>query len=61
MFVLGKSTRDWWNHGISEHALYAYGILVQSNIPEQMGIFQVRTWQMNIFDMLKCIPSTVMN
>jgi hypothetical protein len=56
-FVSCKAMRDWWNQGLHEKTLSTYCFLVKSNIPDQLGLVQVKIWQANIYDMLRCIPS----
>jgi hypothetical protein len=56
-FVSCEAMRDWWNGGVHERSLSTYGFFVRCNIPDRLGCVQVRSWQANIFNMLRRIPS----
>ena len=56
-FVSAESMRGWWNHGIHEKSLSTYCFLVRCSIPRRLDLILVRSWQVNIHDMLNRIPS----
>jgi hypothetical protein len=51
-FVSCEAMCDWWNQGLHEKSLSTYCFLVKSNIPDQLGLVQVKRWQANIYIML---------
>lgn len=58
-FVSGEFMRGWWNQGRSQEALLTYCSLIEHNIPKRVGLLHCRKWQMEIQDMLRCLPSIV--
>ncbi len=56
-FVSGESFRDWWNNGISKHALKTYSFLARCNVPARVGLLTPIKWQANIHSMLEQIPA----
>ncbi len=51
------SQLGWWNQGVSEYAFKTYRFLVAYRIPNRCRMLQVRSWRVNIIDMLQEIPS----
>jgi len=58
-FVSGESMRGWWNQGRSQEALLTYCFLIEHNIPMRVGLLHCRKWQLDIQDMLRCLPSII--
>ena len=56
-FVACDAMRDWWNKGVHEKSLRTYCFLVRCGIPARLGLVEVRSWQVNIYDMLGPIPT----
>ena len=56
-FVSAQSMREWWNHGIHENCLSTYCFLRRCNVPERLGQIVVRSWQSNVYEMLRRIPT----
>ena len=56
-FVSCKAMRGWWSRGINEKSLRTYGFLRQCNIPERLVLVPLLSWQDNVYEMLRCIPS----
>jgi hypothetical protein len=57
-FVTCEAMLDWWNQGLHEKSLSTYCFLVRCNIPERLsGLAKIGSWQANIFDMLRIIPT----
>ncbi len=57
-FVSCSAMRDWWNRGLHEKSLSTYCSLVRCSIPvRSSGLAKISSWQVNIHDMLKRIPS----
>jgi hypothetical protein len=54
-----EAMRDWRNQGRHEKSLNTYCFLVQCRTPERMlGLTLVSSWQVNIYNMPRSIPST---
>ncbi len=49
--------RGWWNWGVYEKSLSTYCFLANFNIPECLGLVHVQSWQVNVYDMLRSIPT----
>ncbi len=55
-FVSCEAMREWWHLGILR-SLGSYCFLVQFNIPERLGLILVQSWQANIYEILRRIPT----
>ena len=56
--VSHKAMQGWWNQGIHERCLSTYCFLVQCSIPARCsGLTPVNSWQANINNMLRSIPT----
>ncbi len=59
-FVSSKAVRGWWKQGVHPKSSSTYCYLVQCSVPERlMGLALVSSWQANINDMLRSIPTIV--
>jgi hypothetical protein len=57
-FVSRVAMRDWWNHGVHQRCMVTYCFLVRCGIPARFsGLALVSSWQANINDMLRGIPT----
>ena len=57
-FVSSDAMRNWWNQGRHEKSLRTYCFLVRCDIPARCsGLTPVKSWQVNINDMLRSIPT----
>jgi hypothetical protein len=57
-FVSCEAMRDWWNQGVNYHSMRTYCCLVRCNIPTRVsGLALVSSWQTNIQEMMRCIPT----
>jgi hypothetical protein len=57
-FVSCKAMQDWWNQRVHERCLGTYCFLVRCSIPERFsGLALVTSWQANIHEMLRSIPT----
>jgi hypothetical protein len=57
-FVSCEAMREWWNQGLHEKSLCTYCFLVRFSIPERiLGLAMVSGWQLDIYNMLKIIPT----
>ena len=56
-FVSCEAMRDWWNRGVHYRCLGTYTFLRKHDIPNRMGLVRVQSWQNNIYEMLRCIPT----
>ena len=53
-----EAMRGWWNRGLHEKSLGTFHFLVKDRIPEHLsGLALVSSWQDNISDMLRSIPT----
>ncbi len=57
VFVSCEAMRDRWNQGFHIRSLSTYCSLVKCDIPIHLGLVRMQSWQMNTFDMLRCIPT----
>ncbi len=54
--------RDWWNQGVHEKSLSMYCFLDRCNITARVsGLALVSSWQANINNMLRSIPTIIDN
>jgi hypothetical protein len=57
-FVCCEAMWGWWNQGVHEKSLSTYCFLVRCSIPARFsGLALVSSWQANIHDMLRRIPT----
>ena len=57
-FVSHKAMQVWWNQGVHVRCLSTYCFLVQCSIPARfLGLTPLKSWQANIYDMLRSIPT----
>jgi hypothetical protein len=56
-FVSCEAMQGWWNHGVHEKSLSTYCFLRRCNVPERLGQIVVRSWQSNVYEMLRRIPT----
>ena len=47
----------WWNQGAHKYSLCSYCFSVKCNISESLGLVLVKSWQANIYEMLRLIPA----
>ncbi len=57
VFMIYNAMRDWWNQGLHAKSLSTYCFLVKCNIPDRLGLMQVRSWQATTYEMLRHIPT----
>jgi hypothetical protein len=57
-FVSCEAMRDWWNQGVHYQCLGTYTFLRKHDIPNRVGLLRVQSWQNNIYETLRCIPTT---
>ena len=48
--------QNWWNNGVSKHALWTGSFFARCNIPARVGMIKLRAWKEKIHDMLLSIP-----
>ena len=57
-FVACDAMQDWWNQGVGKTTMRTYSFLVRCNVPERFkGLSKISSWQANIHDMLRIIPT----
>ena len=56
-FVLVDSMRGWWTWGVHEKSLNTHCFLVLCSVPQRLGQVLVMSWQANIHEMLRLIPT----
>jgi hypothetical protein len=56
-FVSCEAMSEWWNQGLHEKSLSTYCFLVRCNIIERLHLVQVTSWRVNVYDMLRRIPT----
>jgi hypothetical protein len=56
-FVPCDAMQSWWNGGVHERSLSTYCFLVRCGIPERLGRVHVMSWQADVHDMLRRIPT----
>jgi hypothetical protein len=57
-FVSSHAMRVWWNQGRHERSFCTYRFLVRCRIPVRLaGLAPVSSWQANINDMLRIMPT----
>ena len=55
--VSSEAMLQWWNQGVHCRCLSTYCFLMKHSIPSRLSLVRVQSWQANLYEMLRCIPT----